>query len=111
MLNREWAYYFKQSQKKNIFYSDDLNQAKKAFVLGNVIGKADEYILSNTAAEFKTMFYSPIEPNEDAAMDVVNLYNFRMSSAKQMNDLAKSLERFHSKPKPRKVRKVQGGCS
>lgn len=111
MLNREWAYYFKQSQKKNIFYSDDLNQAKKAFVLGNVIGKADEYILSNTAAEFKTMFYSPIEPSEDAAMDVVNLYNFRVSSAKQMNDLAKSLERFHSKPKPRKVRKVQGGCS
>jgi hypothetical protein len=111
ILNREWASYFKQSQKKNIFYSDDLNQAKKAFILGSVIGNADEYILSNTAAEFKTMFYSPAPPTEDAAMDVVNLYNFRVSSAKQMNDLAKSLERFYSKPKPKKVRKVQGGCS
>jgi hypothetical protein len=111
MLNREWATYFKQSQKKNIFYADELIEAKKAFVLGGVIGQADKYILSNTAKEFKTMFYSPKEPNEDAAMDVVNLYNFRVSSAKQMNDLTKSLERFNSKPKPRKVRKVQGGCS
>jgi hypothetical protein len=111
MLTREWATYFKQSQKKNIFYADELIEAKKAFVLGGVIGQADKYILSNTAKEFKTMFYSPKEPNEDAAMDVVNLYNFRVSSAKQMNDLTKSLERFNSKPKPRKVRKVQGGCS
>jgi hypothetical protein len=111
MLNREWATYFKQSQKKNIFYADELIEAKKAFVLGGVIGQADKYILSNTAKEFKTMFYSPKEPNEDAAMDVVNLYNFRVSSAKQMDDLTKSLERFNSKPKPRKVRKVQGGCS
>lgn len=111
MLNREWESYFKQSQKKNIFYSDDIDQTKKAFALSQVIGKADDYILNNTAEKFKSMFYTPEKPIEGAGKDMVNLYNFRVQSAQQMTDLAKSLERFHSKPKVRKPRKVQGGCS
>ena len=43
--------------------------------------------------------------------DMVNLYNFRKKSGIHMNDLKKSLERFHSKPKVKKRRKVQGGCA
>ena len=111
MLNREWETYFKQTHKKNIFYSDDMDQTKKAFVLSQVIGKADVYILNGTANEFQAMFFNPQKPQEDASRDMVTLYNFRKKSGIQMNDLAKSLERFHSKPKVRKPRKVQGGCA
>ena len=111
MLNREWETYFRQTHKKNIFYSDDIGQTKKAFVLSQVIGKADVYILNSTANEFRSMFFNPQRPQADASKDLVNLYNFRKKSGIQMNDLAKSLERFHSKPKVKKPRKVQGGCA
>ncbi|MCK5280601.1 MAG: YeeE/YedE family protein [Cyclobacteriaceae bacterium] len=111
MLNREWETYFKQTHKKNIFYSDDMGQTKKAFVLSQVIGKADDHILNGTSGEFRTMFFEPQRPQADASKDMVDLYNFRKKSGIQMNDLSKSLERFHSKPKVRKPRKVQGGCA
>lgn len=111
MLNQEWESYFKQSHKKNILYSDDMHQTKKAFALSRVIGKADDYILNSTSKEFQMMFFAPEKPQQDAGKDMVNLYNFRVNSAKQMNDLAKSLERFHSAPKVKKPRKIQGGCS
>lgn len=111
MLNREWETYFKQTHKKNIFYSDEMGQTKKAFVLSQVIGKADDYILNSTANEFQSMFFNPQRPHAEATKDMVNLYNFRKKSGIQMNDLAKSLERFHSKPKVKKPRKIQGGCA
>ncbi len=111
MLNREWETYFKQKHKKNVFYSDDINKTKKAFALSQVLGRTDDYILNGTNSEFQKMFFSPQKPLEDAGKDMVNLYNFRLKSGIQMIDLAKSLERFHSKPKVRKPRKVQGGCA
>ena len=111
MLNREWETYFKQTHKKNIFYSDDVNQSKKAFALSQVIGKADDYILNGTARDFRSDFFDPQKPQSDATKDMVNLYNFRVKSGIQMSALAKSLERFHSKPKVKKLRKVQGGCA
>jgi hypothetical protein len=111
ILNREWEPYFKQTYKKNILYSDDPELTKKACVLAQVVGKSDSYIMSNTAVEFRQMFFNPQEPSAGSSKDLVNLYNFRERSALQMNDLAKALERFHTAPEVKKVRKVQGGCS
>ena len=111
MMNREWESILKQKFKKNIFYSDDLIRSKQAFVLSEMLGNADNYILNNTADEFQRMFFNPDKPGIDASKDDVNLYNFRTKSAIQMEGLAKSLERFHTKPKIIKRKRAQGGCS
>ena len=111
MRNREWEAYFKQKFKKNLFYSDDEAMTKKAFATAEVIGKANNYILDATADEFKEMFFDLKAPGPDATKDEVDLYNFRLKSGIQMKDLSKALERFHTKPKKRKLRKVQGGCA
>jgi len=111
LMNREWEIVLKQKFKKNLFYSDNLMDSKKAFVLAEMIGEADNYILQNTATEFNSMFYNPEKPGDNASKDLVNLYNFRIKSAKQMEDLAKSLERFHTKPKVVIRKRAQGGCS
>ncbi len=111
LMNREWEIVLKQKFKKNLFYSDNLMDSKKALVLADMIGEADNYILQNTATEFKSMFYNPETPVENASKDLVNLYNFRVKSRKQMEDLAKSLERFHTKPTVVKRKRAQGGCS
>ncbi len=109
--NREWEPYLKQKFKKNIFYSDDLSKTKEAFALAEVLGKAENYILDGTAKQFRAMFFNPINPGPDATKEQMDLYNFRRKSGIQMKELMKSLERFHSKPKVRKLRKVQGGCA
>ena len=111
LMNREWEIVLKQKFKKNLFYSDNLMDSKKALVLADMIGEADNYILQNTATGFKSMFYNPETPVENASKDLVNLYNFRVKSRKQMEDLAKSLERFHTKPTVVKRKRAQGGCS
>lgn len=111
MQNREWEFYLKQTHKKNIFYSDDVNKSKKAYALSQVIGNANTYILSSTSTVFQAEFFNPQKPQLDASKDMVNLYNFRVESGVQMKALAKSLERFHSAPKVKKIRKVQGGCT
>ena len=111
LLNPEWESVLKQKFKKNIFYADDLAESRKAFVLSEIVGKADNYILENTAEEFKTMFYNLDLPEDALSKDLVDIYNFRTKSAKKMDDLAKSLERFHTKPKIVKRKRAQGGCS
>ncbi len=111
MRNREWESYFKQKFKKNVYYSDDTDMTKKAFATAEVIGKADNYILKTGAAEFRQIFFKPQPPGPNATKDEVDLYHFRLKSGIQMDDLAKALERFHSKPKKKKLRKVQGGCA
>ena len=111
MMNREWEGYFKKGFKSNIFYSDDTGQAKKACMLASLLGKANHFMLSTTAENFRKMFYEPEKPAEGASKDAMNLYYFRVKSATQMDDLVKALERFNSKPKVIKFKKAQGGCS
>jgi len=111
MQNREWESYFKQKYKKNVFTSNVLQECRKAYVLSQVIGDMDSYILANTVEEFRGMFFSPEQPAKDATKDEVNLYHFRVQSARKIEDLATSLARFHTKPQKKKIRKVQGGCS
>ncbi len=111
MRNREWESYFKQKFRKNVFYSDDPAMTKKAFATAEVIGKADNYILKATAKNFRQMFFNPAPPRPGASKNEVDLYHFRLKSGIQMKELARALERFHSKPKKKKLRKVQGGCA
>ncbi len=111
MQNREWEPYLMQRFKKNIFYSDEASETEKAFALAEVMGKSDNYILDGTARQFKKMFFTPVPPGPDASKDEVDLYHFRKRSGIQMKELTRSLERFNSKPKVRKLRKVQGGCA
>ena len=111
MQNREWEPYINQKLKKNIFYSDDLSMTKKAFALAEVLGKGNNYILDGTALQFKKMFFAPVNPGPEASKEAMDLYNFRRETGIKMEDLVRSLERFNSKPKVRKLRKVQGGCA
>lgn len=111
MMNREWEPLLKQNHKKNIFYADDIMEAQRAFTTSQVLGQADAYILVNTATEFRAMFFDAQKPPLDAGKNLMNLYNFRIKSATEMNELARALERFHSKPKIIKIKKVKGGCA
>ncbi len=111
MMNREWEAYFTRGFKTNIFYSDDTVKAKKACMLSGLLGKANHLLLKTSVDKFRTDFYEPQMPPANASKDIVNLYYFRVKSARQMEDLAKSLERFNSKPKVIKFKKAAGGCS
>ncbi|NJN28240.1 MAG: hypothetical protein HC819_20860 [Cyclobacteriaceae bacterium] len=86
-------------------------EAQRAFTTSQVLGQADAYILVNTATEFRAMFFDAQKPPLDAGKNLMNLYNFRIKSATEMNELARALERFHSKPKIIKIKKVKGGCA
>jgi hypothetical protein len=111
MLNREWEVYFKQSIRTNIFYADDTLQAKKACKLSELLGKANGLVLNTTPEIFRTKFYEAVHPQAGASKDEMNLYYFRLKSSKAMDDLVKSLERFNSQPKVKRVLRAQGGCN
>jgi hypothetical protein len=111
LLNPEWRPYFDQSHKKNVLYSDNTAITKKAFLLAEISSISDNYILKSSCEQFRAMFFEPKRPGIEARKDAMDIYHFRVKSAKEMVDLAKSLERFHIAPKKVIRRKVQGGCS
>ncbi len=111
MMNREWEGYVKQSTRTNIFYSDDIMQAKKACMLSGLLGKANHLLLNSPVEDFRKAMFDPVMPPEGSPKDAVNLYYFRLKAGDQLNDLAKSLERFNSKPKVITFKKAKGGCS
>jgi rhodanese-related sulfurtransferase/uncharacterized membrane protein YedE/YeeE len=111
MFNREWLPYFKQDFRKNIYYSDDTLQAKRACKTAQLIGKRTGFVLDTSPEEFGRQFFTPEMPPENSPKDALSLYYFRKDSGKKLLDLDKALGRFNSKPQPKKARMVQGGCS
>ncbi len=110
IMNREWETIFKQRIKTNIFYADNDTLVKMACLKAKFIGKSDNYILRETAGEFRTMFYGIEEPLPEAPKEEHEIYHFRHSVALKMDNIVESLQNI-GKPVKKEIRKVKGGCS
>ena len=110
MENREWNEYFTQTHKINVFYADVDTTAKKACLLARFLGKSNNYILKETANQFKAMFFNITPPPPNALKDEINVYRFRSNAAADLTNLENALKKFNE-PVKKEVRKIQGGCS
>jgi hypothetical protein len=107
---REWAPIFKQKIKKNVFYANDDTLVRMSCLKAKIIGKSQNFILSETADEFNTLFFELKKPAPLAAKHIQEQYIFRAQASIKMMELMKSLESM-SKPVKRQVKVATGGCS
>ena len=109
MNDRQWYNILNQKHKANYFYADDLQSAKKGFFMAEYIGKAENYVLTESPLNFKKMFYELEAPGSDAGKMEVTIYNFRKKAASDMKDLVDALKNS-TEPVVVKTTKIKGGC-
>jgi hypothetical protein len=109
MNESEWKKILNQTHKTNYFYSDDAELTNKAYLKAEIIGKADNFILTESSSEFRKMFFELNRPMPDASKKELNTYNFRNQAAVKMMALVDALKNS-SQPVVAKVSKVKGGC-
>lgn len=109
MKEREWQKILDQKHKVNYFYADDQQIARKAYLLASHLGKAENFILSESTAAFKSMFSDTIPPAPGASKLMINTFNFRRQAAADMNSLVNTFKNS-SQPVVVKTSKVKGGC-
>jgi rhodanese-related sulfurtransferase len=105
--NYEWQDYFKQKFKTNIFYSDNIDEAKKAYLLSEYIGESKKVILANSINEY----FDLLETNEKTITKKEQVVsNWRIRSHNELIEKEKFLSKF-SAPVKKKANIVKGGCS
>ena len=109
MDEREWGKILDQKHKVNYFYADELLVARKAYLLAEHSGKADNYILSQSSANFNKTFSDLVPPTSDASKKEINIYNFRQKAASEMAKLIAALKNS-TQPIIAKTSKIKGGC-
>ncbi len=109
MKDRQWKTILDQKHKSNYFYADDQQAAKKAYLMAGYMGKANNYILTESSDNFKKMFSDLVLPGSDATIEELNTYNFRQKAATDMKMLVDALKNS-SEPVIVKVSKIKGGC-
>jgi len=109
MDDREWGKIMDQKHKVNYFYADDRIVARKAYLWAGHIGKADNYILSESSANFNKTFSDLVTPTQDASKKEINIYNFRQKAASDMAKLVDALKNS-TQPVVAKTSKIKGGC-
>lgn len=109
LIDRQWKNILDQKHKTNYFYADDLQIAKKSYLLAINLGKADNYLLTESSLNFRKMFYEPEAPGSDASKKEVNIYNFRKKAAADMKMLVDALKNS-TEPVVVKTTKIKGGC-
>lgn len=110
IMDRKWELMFKQEIKKNYFYADNDTVVKKACLLAKHVGKSENYILHETASEFRAMFENPQPPGPDVSKAVFDTYNFRKKASHDMENLVESLKNLN-KPVIQQPVTIKGGCS
>ncbi|MFA5327931.1 MAG: YeeE/YedE thiosulfate transporter family protein [Prolixibacteraceae bacterium] len=105
----QWKKLLNQKHKTNYFYSDDQAEAQKAFLMTEYIGKADNFILKESAQSFREMYTNLIPPSATADKNTMNIYNFRKKAATDMASLVEALKNS-TQPVVQKVSKIKGGC-
>jgi len=73
------------------------------------IGHSENYILQESASEFREMFYNAAAPPANSPKTILEVYHFRTASAAKMNDLVNALKNTGA-PVKRVAVKIQGGC-
>jgi len=109
MNEREWKKILDQKHKTNYYYSDDQQVTRKAYLLAEHIGKADNYILTESSESFNKMFSDLVPPLADASKKEINVYNFRKKAATDMATLVEALKNS-TQPVVAKTTKIKGGC-
>lgn len=109
MTLREWKTIFDQKHKTNYFYADNQQDAKRAYLWAGQLGDADNYILSETAVNFKKMFTDLVAPAATASKKEHDVYNFRKKAAEDMAILVEA-HKNSSAPVAAKATKIKGGC-
>jgi rhodanese-related sulfurtransferase len=110
LQNREWKNYFKQKYKTNIFYSDSIDIARKAYVIATNIGDAETYILHENISEFKKQNLDTHVAPVSATKEEQQLVEFRNETARRILDLENKLKN-QMQPAKKEIKKVKGGCS
>lgn len=110
ITDRKWETYFKQKVKTNVFYADDSVTVRMSCVKAKFIGNSQNYVMQETAQEFKNMYYNIKRPEPQASQQEVKEYNFRSNAAKAMDDLTEALKNI-GKPVTTEVKVASGGCS
>ena len=105
--NYEWQDYFKQKFKTNIFYSDKINEARKAYLLSEYIGESKKVILANSINDY----FDLLQTNEKTISKKEQaVSNWRIKSHSELIEKEKFLSKF-SAPVKKKANIVKGGCS
>jgi len=109
MNDRQWKSILDQKHKTNYFYADDSQEAKKAYLKAEHIGKANNFFLIESSDNFKKMFSELLPPAPDASKNDVNTFNFRQKAATDMKILVDALKNS-TEPVLVKTSKIKGGC-
>ncbi len=109
MNDRQWDKILDQKHKANYFYADDKKVAEKAYLLAGYMGKAENYILTESSVNFRKLFSDLIPPGADANKNEIDTYNFRQKAATDMKMLVDALKNS-SEPVAVKTSKIKGGC-
>jgi hypothetical protein len=105
--NYEWENYFTQNFKTNIFYSDDVEEAKRAYLMAEYIGDAHRAVLTNP---IETYFAEVTPQTNKAGLNNDAVLNWRIKSHQELIEKETFLSKF-SAPVKKKVSVVKGGCS
>jgi len=109
MNDRQWQKILDQKHKANYFYADNKLVAEKAYLLASDIGKAENYILTESPMYFRKLFSDLTPPGADANKKEIDTYNFRQKAASDMKMLVDALKNS-SEPVAAKATKIKGGC-
>jgi len=110
LLRKEYKYLFNQPFKINVFYAEDAETAKKAYLLANEIGNADNYVVTTPASVFQKLYFEPKIPGNDASKAEKDQFKFRMKIGSELKDIEKRLENLQA-PVKKEIKKVKGGCA
>jgi hypothetical protein len=109
MMELQYHSVFKQRLKANVFYADSDTLVRMACLKAKYIGKSDNYVLKESAGEFRRMFFEADPPPPDALKSQMDLYNFRTTAAQKMEYLVNSLKDIGAPVKMEPI-VVKGGC-
>ena len=107
LRNYEWQDYFKQKFKKNVFYSSNFENAKRAYLITEQIGGSEKYILNETMKGYKDLI---MEGHSDMPPDNVSPHRWREDTNQKLIEKEKFLSKFAA-PVKKKVKIAKGGCS
>lgn len=102
-----WQDYFKQNFKKNIFYSDNIDDAKRAYLITSYIGSTEKYILNETLEGYKDLI---MDGHSETPPDNVSPHRWREDTNQKLIEKEKFMSKF-SAPVKKKIMIAKGGCS
>ncbi|WP_430815538.1 rhodanese-like domain-containing protein [Carboxylicivirga sp. RSCT41] len=98
-----------QNIKTNVFYGASTNEAQRACLIAQYLGKANNFALGSSADEFNTNFFLLSSDTPDNKIDN-EVYVFRKTAGQKLKEIGEAVANL-SKPVVKKTKRVQGGCS